>query len=94
MAAECFQAKVFPMTGITRRTAATIVSAAAFIPLEKGPAMADDTQKASSAVRYDGIRFRRATVEGIGIHYQEAPPPIDGFAGSAGVVPPTQRRAR
>ena len=37
--------------------------------------MADDTQKSSSAVRYDGIRFQRATVEGIGIHYQEAGDP-------------------
>jgi len=62
------------MITLTRRTAA-LVSAAAFTRWESVTAMDNERNSASSEMRYDGRRFRRAVITGVGIHYQEAGDP-------------------
>lgn len=52
------------------------LSGAALLTLQrKGMAMSDNTNDARDSVRYDGIRYKRASIEGIGVHYQEAGDP-------------------
>jgi len=63
------------VTRMTRRTATGVISLASLLGWKHETAMANDISDTSGVRRYDGIRFRRATVEGIGIHYQEAGDP-------------------
>jgi pimeloyl-ACP methyl ester carboxylesterase len=58
-------------TVITRRAAVQLTAGGGMVLATEGVSMAD-TDKATEATRYDGIRFRRATIEGVGINYQEA----------------------
>ena len=64
------------MMTLTRRAVTRLVSGAALLTLPlKGIAMDDKAPAARNGARYDGIRFKRATIENVGIHYQEAGDP-------------------
>jgi len=61
--------------GMTRRRVTAVIAAVAFVSWESETVMANESSNSPGATRYDGIRFRRAQVQGVGIHYQEAGDP-------------------
>jgi hypothetical protein len=74
---DCGHSRVpLPMMTSTRRAVTRLVSGAALLTLQrKGIAMDDKAPVVRNGARYDGIRFKRATIENVGIHYQEAGDP-------------------